>query len=104
MSILATYPLNTAERKNYSLDYTKWLGTGDVLDSAVAVASPVTAPVLPVTVSVDTVNNLVRLTVGPGGVDGTDYEVKVSATTVGTVDCGSEIKVDCLAFTVSGGC
>ena len=104
MAILATYVINPAERKNYTVDYTAWLGVGDVLDSAVVDVTPVTAPALDVTVSIDAVTNIVKLVVGPGGTDSTDYDVEITATTVGTPACGSEIKVDCLIFTVKDAC
>ena len=104
MAILATYPLHTSERKNYSADYTKWLGVGDLLDSATVSVTPVTSPPLPATVSVDVATNTVKVVVGPGGVDGQEYDVQITAVTVGSPTCGSEIKVDCLVFIVKDGC
>jgi hypothetical protein len=83
------------ERKRYSIDYTDWLDTGELL-------ATVTFEVTPVDLNPVAINGIAVQTDGKGvvfyaqaGVDGFSYKAIATATT-----SGGQIKEDTVQYTV----
>lgn len=99
MSVLRQFVQSSAEVKKYTIGYSNWLDSGENLAAAVATVSPTDSPPFEVVADFDGVTNIVQLLAGPGGIEGTTYEVAVLITTT-----EGQKKQDCLLFTVTDSC
>lgn len=93
---LVKYVKSSGERKRYSIDYSEWLDTGELLSNVVFTV-PVNNPTTPLVVddvAISPDGLYVQYYVS-GGADGEQYEVVATATT-----SGAQVKVDDLLFTV----
>jgi len=93
--ILNRFELATVEQKDYPVDYTRWLFTGQTIVSAVLTVTPVTAPAFPASAAINTAATGLIVTAGLGGIDQTEYTVDILATM-----SNGEIKRDSLVFTI----
>lgn len=89
-----------SEAKNYTLDYSSWLETGDQITSVSTTVSPVTIPALSATAAPATGFTSVVMAVS-GGVASTFYQITVQIY----VDTAPEqIKEDCVEVGVEEYC
>ena len=87
------------EKKIYTLDYSDWLVTDEVLTDVTATIDPVgTNPDLVADAAIAVTNTAIELTVS-GGETLEDYSVSVNVTT----DKG-QMKTDCLLFSIYTTC
>jgi len=93
---LAKYVKATGEVKRYSIDYSNWLDTGEVLSSVLFLVlnNTLANPLVVSGVAVIAGNTSVQFMVS-GGVDGVTYEVLATANTV-----GGQVKEDSVLFAV----
>ncbi len=92
---LTKYVKAAGERKRYSIDYSEWLDVGEVLtDVQFAIPTNTTTPLVVDDVMIEPDPTGVQYYVS-GGVDSTNYEVVVTATT-----SGAQVKEDTILFTV----
>lgn len=94
--ILNRFELATTEQKQYPVDYSRWLQTGQTILSVVPTVTPATVPALTVSAVVDASGTSLTVAAGTGGVDETEYTVEILAT----MQNPTEIKRDFLVFTV----
>lgn len=93
---LAKYVKAAGEVKRYSIDYSNWLDTGEVLTGVLfpVMNNTLTNPLVVSGVAVITGNTSVQFMVS-GGTDGTTYKVLATANTV-----GGQVKEDSILFAV----
>ena len=92
---LTRYVKAEGERKRYRIDYSEWLDTGETLSDVVFTIPVNTTPPLVVDdVMIEPDPTGVQYYVS-GGIDDSNYEVVVTATT-----SGAQIKIDDLLFTI----
>lgn len=92
---LTRYVKAEGERKRYRIDYSEWLDTGETLSDVVfTVPTNTTPPLVVDDVMIEPDTTGVQYYVS-GGVDDSNYEVVVTATT-----SGDQIKIDDLLFTI----
>lgn len=95
---LARYVQSPDETKNYLIDYSTWLDTGETLTNKGAVVSVVTVPPLVAATAIITALTGITLTVSGGLVDN-DYIIKITATTT-----AGQVKEDCIDISVEAAC
>lgn len=93
---LARYIQSPDEIKNYLIDYSTWLGTGETIVSAVATVPLVTAP--PLAATAIAASTSVALTISGGVVD-EEYTIKITALTT-----AGQVKEDCININVETAC
>jgi hypothetical protein len=95
---LAKFVKSPAERKRYSIDYSEWLDTGELVSSIVFTVAPSTgaAPLVIDSYLIGTPATDVDFFANYG-VDGVGYTVNVVMTT-----SGGQIKEDQILFSVKG--
>ena len=83
------------ERKRYSIDYTDWLDTGELLSGVTFGVTPVDAdPVVIDGIAIETGSRSVVF-YASGGIDGKSYKAIATMTT-----SGGQIKEDTVQYTV----
>ena len=95
---LARYIQSPDESKDYLVDYTTWLSTGETLVTSVTAVTPVTSPVLTATTAINAALTGVVVTIAGGLVDN-EYTIKLTTTT-----SASQIKEDCIVMSVEAAC
>jgi hypothetical protein len=81
MAALKSITKAQIERKNYTLDYSCWLGTNETLYDFVIVISPATVPPLVANGAYASVDLLKLTTFLQGGLANTNYLISFIATT-----------------------
>lgn len=95
MAILGKYFKDPDERKRYSIDYSDWLDSGELISSVTFEVTPSTGS--PVVIDGDSINpaNTGVVFYASEGVNGTTYRVHVTMTS-----SNGQIKEDTVQFTV----
>jgi hypothetical protein len=93
--ILGKYFKAPDERKRYSINYTDWLDTGELLSNVTFEVTPVDAdPVVINGITIESGNKSVVF-YAAGGIDGKSYKAITTATT-----SGGQVKEDTVQYTV----
>jgi hypothetical protein len=81
MAVLGKFRQTPIERKRYTIDYSDWLGTGELLSSIVFASVPSSpTPAAVDSSALNSAHNGAVLFVS-GGVDGVTYQILVTAVT-----------------------
>lgn len=92
---VARFQKHPDEKKKYTLDYSNWLDTGELVSSVTLTVTPSTGtPLVADGSAIDGTGTLVSFFASVG-TDDVDYSVVVQATTD-----GGQIKVDTILFAV----
>ncbi len=98
MAILATYQQSSSEIKTYTIDYSQWLETGEVIDTHSSAITPATTPAMTASIAKNNDADGLVVSLG-GGVNDTIYSVVLQITTTASPAQVKEIclEIECLA-------